>query len=104
MIKFSIYLFISLLIVFPILRAGMIKQEFSYVTQTAILSISFIVWVGLVWYVAPPTNMFIALAVMTVAFEVALWISSKLVSWWQSKGYLSSYGLDDDLKVQSIKK
>lgn len=104
MIKFSIYLFISLLIVFPILRAGMIKQELSYVTQTAILSMSFIVWVGLVWYVAPPTNMFIALAVMAVTFEIALWISSKFVSRCQSMGYLSSYGVDDDLKVHSIKK
>ncbi len=89
MIEFSIYLVMALCSVFPILRAGLVKQGFSPVNQTAMMFVSLVVWVGLIWYMAPPTHPLAALVVIIIVFEAALLLSTKLLSRWQSLGHLS---------------
>jgi hypothetical protein len=80
MTEFTIYLAAALCIVFPLLRAGLVKQGFSAVTQTATMFVALIVWVGLIWNVSPPPNIYAALVAVVIIFEVALWLSTKAVT------------------------
>jgi hypothetical protein len=80
-----------------ILRAGCSNNQVGKALTTAILSISVIVWSGLIWYVEPPSNFYMGIIGILVAFEIALTISQKAVLRWQALGYINKGKRNDHM-------
>ena len=85
---FFIYTTIALLVTMSVLRAGCSNNEIDRASTTAILFVSALSWIGLIWYFVPPKNFYIGVICSVVAFEIALFTSGKAVSRWKSLGYI----------------
>lgn len=86
--SFYIYTAIALIISISLLRAGCSNNGVNRFATTATLSISSLCWVAVIWYYTAPSNIPEALLGIMLCFEAALYISNKLVSWWQTLGYI----------------